>query len=65
MMSAEILVHDIVAVVIVALELTDQHIQQRHVGTIRARHTTERTVHKTAQRKDVDEPFQHRLTEQR
>jgi hypothetical protein len=64
-MPANILAHGITFTIVITLELTDQHIQQRHVGTIRTWYTTKATVHKTAQCKYVDQTFQHRLTRQR
>jgi hypothetical protein len=62
LMPAKIFVHGLAIAIVITLELTDQHIQQGHVGTIGARHAPKTAVHKTAQRKYVDQPFQHRLT---
>jgi len=54
-MTAEVFAHSVIAAaVIITLELADQHIQQRQVGTIGPRDTSKGAVHETAQRKYVD-----------
>jgi hypothetical protein len=64
-MTAKIFAHDIIAAIIITLELTDQHIQQRHIGTVGPRDTPKGAVHETAKRKYVHQPSYHRSTTQR